>query len=146
MKKQLGSNFFANDKQFKSLKIGTRFGFERKIKFSDIKKYAKLVQDKNPLHLKEKIFKNKKKTIISHGMFVGSLTSSLLGTHCPIKNNILLSLSLNFKKPVLPNYKIKVQGKIIGKSEALKILIIKINIYKMQNLLIDGEAKVKVLQ
>ena len=146
MKKQLGSNFFANDKQFKSLKIGTRFGFERKIKFSDIKKYAKLVQDKNPLHLKEKIFKNKKKTIISHGMFVGSLTSSLLGTHCPIKNNILLSLSLNFKKPVLPNYKIKVQGKIIGKSEALKILIIKINIYKIQNLLIDGEAKVKVLQ
>ena len=134
-------------KQFKDLKIGTRFGFERRVKFKDIKKYANLVQDRNPLHLKEKISsKIKKKTIISHGMFVGSMTSALLGTHCPIKKNILLSLSLNFKKPVLPNYKIRIQGKIVAKSDALKILTVKINIYNRHILLIDGEAKLKVLR
>ena len=79
-------------------------------------------------------------------MFVGSLTSALLGTHCPIKNNILLSLTLNFKKPVLPNYKIKVEGKILAKSNALKILTVKISVYRMHILLIDGEAKLKVFQ
>ena len=99
------------------------------------------------LHLKKKISsKIKKKTIISHGWFVGSMTSALLGTHCPIKKNILLSLSLNFKKPVLPNYKIRIQGKIVAKSDALKILTVKINIYNRHILLIDGEAKLKVLR
>ena len=146
MKNQQTEKFFSNDKQFEKLKIGTKFSFERKIKSSDIKKYANLVRDKNPLHLKQKKFNNKKKPIISHGMFVGSLTSALLGTHCPIKNNILLSLTLNFKKPVLPNYKIKIQGRIVAKSNVLKILTVKINIYKMHILLIDGEAKLKVLQ
>ena len=87
----------------------------------------------------------KKNTITSHGMFVGSMTSALLGTHCPIKKNILLSLSLNFKKPVLLNYKIRIQGKIVAKSEALRILTVKINIYHKHILLIDGEAKLKAI-
>lgn len=147
MNKPPANNFFSNDKQFKDLKIGTKFSFERKIISKDIEKYANLVQDKNPLHLKEKKSNNlKKKPIISHGMFVGSLTSKLLGTHCPIKNNILLSLTLNFKKPVLPNYKIRIQGKIVDKSDALKIITVEISIYKKGILLISGEAKLKVLQ
>ena len=147
MTKKSSKNFFSDDKKFENLKIGTKFGFERKIKFSDIKKYANLVGDKNPLHLKQKNSdKNSKSSIISHGMFVGSLTSSLLGTHCPIKNNILLSLNLNFKKPVLPNSKIRIQGKIIGKSDAMKILTVKISVYKINILLVDGEAKLKVFQ
>ena len=147
MKKKPSKKFFLNDKQFEDLKIGTKFGFEKKIKFVDIKKYANLDGDKNPLHLeKKKSDSINKMPIISHGMFVGSLTSALLGTHCPIKNNILLSLTLNFKKPVLPNYKIRIQGKIVAKSDALKILTIKISVYKMHILLIDGEAKLKVFQ
>jgi acyl dehydratase len=147
MKKKSSKNFFSNDKKFKDLKIGTKFGFERKIKFADIKKYADLVKDKNPLHLEKKKYDNiNKMPIISHGMFVGSLTSALFGTHCPIKNNILLSLTLNFKKPVLPNYKIRIQGKIVSKSDAFKILTVKISIYKVHILLIDGEAKLKVFQ
>ena len=54
MTKKSSKNFFSNDKKFENLKR-TKFGFERKIKFSDIKKYANLVGDKNPLHLKQKI-------------------------------------------------------------------------------------------
>ena len=147
MKKQPANNFFSNDKQFEDLKIGTKFSFERKIITKDIENYSNLVQDKNPLHLKERKSNNvKKKSIISHGMFVGSLTSALLGTHCPIKNNILLSLTLNFKKPVLPNYKIRIQGKIVDKSDALKIITVEISVHKKRILLINGEAKLKVLQ
>ncbi len=147
MKKKIIKDFFSSDKKFEDLKIGTKFGFERKINFDDIKKYANLVKDKNPLHLKQKKSDRiKKRPIISHGMFVGSLTSTLLGTYCPIKNNILLSLKLNFKKPVLPNYKIKLQGRIVAKSDVLKILTIKISVYKMNVLLVDGEAKLKVIQ
>lgn len=147
MKKKISNNFFSNDENFEDLRIGTKFSFERKIKYSDIEKYSNLVEDKNPLHLREKKSNSTiRKPIISHGMFVGSLTSALLGTHCPIKNNILLSLTLNFKKPVLPNYKIKVEGKILAKSNALKILTVKISVYRMHILLIDGEAKLKVFQ
>ena len=65
MKKQSARNFFSNDKQFQNLKIGTKFGFERRVEFKDIKKYANLVQDKNPLHLKENISGNIKINSIS---------------------------------------------------------------------------------
>ena len=37
MKKQSVRNFFSNDKQFQNLKIGTKFGFERRVEFKDIK-------------------------------------------------------------------------------------------------------------
>ena len=134
--------FFKKDKKFNKIKIGEKISFKKLITSSSIQNYAILIGDKNPRHYKSRT--NKKDKIISHGMFVGSLVSTLLGTYFPIKNNILVSISLNFKKPILPNQKVKVEGTIIEKSEAKKILIVKINIFRGNALLISGNATVKI--
>ena len=113
MKKKIKKNFFSNDKKFKNLKIGTKFGFQHKISFQDVQKYASLVRDKNPLHFRTRSSKIKK--VMSHGMLVGSLTAALLGTYSPIKNNVLVAISLNFRKPVFTDNKIKVFNPSSGK-------------------------------
>ena len=125
MKKKEKRKIFSNELKFKKLQIGKKFSFKRKIRFKDIKKFANLVKDKNPLHLKPSYGK---KEVISHGMFVGSLSSALLGTYFPINNNLILSMSLNFNKPVYSNDNIKIEGIIMDKSVALKIVTVKINI------------------
>ena len=108
---------------------------------SIIQKYASLIGDKNPQHFKSK--KNNSK-IIAHGMLGGSFVSTLLGSFFPIKNNILLSINLNFKSPILPGNKIKVVTSVTNKSDFSKTVILDINIYRYKKILIFGEAIIKV--
>ena len=77
-------------------------------------------------------------------MLIGSLVSTLLGSYFPIKNNLLLSINLNFKKPVLPNQKVRVEASITGKSDYKNIIMLKIYIYQGKKILIVGEAIIKV--
>ena len=134
--------FFKKDKKFKNVKIGQKFTYKKIVSSSMIQSYASLIGDKNPLHYKSKRKSNSK--IYAHGMLIGSLVSTLLGSHFPIKNNLLLSINLNFKKPVLPNQKVKVVAAIAGKSDYKNIIMLKINIYQVKKLLIVGDAIIKV--
>ena len=134
--------FFKKDKKFKDIKIGQKFSYEKIVSSLMIQNYATLIGDKNPLHYKSKRKSNS--IIYAHGMLIGSFVSTLLGSHFPIKNNLLLSINLNFKKPVLPNQKVKVEAVIAGKSDYKNIIILKINIYQVKKLFIAGEAVIKV--
>ena len=134
--------FFKKDKKFKDIKIGQKFSYEKIVSSLMIQNYALLIGDKNPLHYKSKRKSNS--IIYAHGMLIGSLVSTLLGSHFPIKNNLLLSINFNFKKPVLPNQKVKVEAVIAGKSDYKNIIILKINIYQGRKLFIAGEAIIKV--
>ena len=124
-----------------SYSIGEEFNFTKVITKSIIQKYASLIGDKNPQHFKSK--KNNSK-IIAHGMLGGSFVSTLLGSFFPIKNNILLSINLNFKSPILPGNKIKVVTSVTNKSDFSKTVILDINIYRYKKILIFGEAIIKV--
>ena len=139
--KLVKDKFFKNDKRFKDIKIGEEFNFTKVITKSIIQKYASLIGDKNPQHFKSK--KNNSK-IIAHGMLGGSFVSTLLGSFFPIKNNILLSINLNFKSPILPGNKIKVVTSVTNKSDFSKTVILDINIYRYKKILIFGEAIIKV--
>ena len=134
--------FFKKDKKLKDIKIGQKFSYEKIVSSLMIQNYATLIGDKNPLHYKSKRKSNS--IIYAHGMLIGSFVSTLLGSHFPIKNNLLLSINLNFKKPVLPNQKVKVEAVIAGKSDYKNIIILNINIYQVKKLFIAGEAVIKV--
>lgn len=135
------NKFFKNDKEFRNIKIGEKFTYEKLITKSIIQKYASLIGDKNPQHYKSK--KNNSK-IIAHGMLGGSFVSTLLGSFFPIKNNILLSINLNFKSPIYPGNKIKIIASVINKSDFSKSIILTINISKKKKILISGKAIIKV--
>lgn len=91
----------------KMLKAGQSGSFSKIITAEDIRKYADVVGDTNPIHLDEKValargFKRR----IAHGMLMGSLISTVLGTIFPGEGTIYLEQNLKFLKPVYEGEKI----------------------------------------
>lgn len=83
------------------LSIGETDSFSKKILESDVYMYAGIVGDFNSVHIneveaKKSIFGNR----ICHGMLLGGIISTVLGTKLPGKGTIYLEQDLKFKKPV----------------------------------------------
>jgi len=134
-----------NEYNYDEIRVGDVFEFKRNLSIEDVDNYAKLTEDFNPLHCDEKYAKSTQfKSRIVHGMLVGSLFSTLVGMICPGKKNLYLAQSLNFKNPIYPNSELIVRGTVKSKSDTIKIIIINTEILVNGNVVINGEAKVKV--
>jgi 3-hydroxybutyryl-CoA dehydratase len=132
---------------YPDIKEGEIFLFERKISKEDVMDFAKLTCDFNPLHVDEEYGKKSQfKQNIAHGMLAASLFSTLVGMHCPGEKSLYLSQTLNFRKPIYYNNMLTVKGTVVNKNDSLKILTLKTEILKEGKVMIDGEAKVKVLE
>jgi len=132
---------------YSNINEGDVFLFERKISKQDVMDFARLSGDFNPLHVDEDFGKKSPfGNNIVHGMLVGSLFSALIGMHCPGKNSVYMSQTLNFKKPIYHDDIILVRGTVINKNDAVKMVTLKTEILKKGKIMFDGEAKVKVLQ
>jgi len=83
------------------LRLGESASSTKTIIDADIVAFADVSEDHNPLHLDEAFAKT---TMfggrIVHGMLVGSLFSSILGTQLPGNGSIYLAQELKFVKPV----------------------------------------------
>lgn len=83
------------------LNIGMSASISKTISESDILNFADLVGDYNSVHLdeekaKESFFGRR----IAHGMLVGSLISSVIGTKLPGDGTIYLEQNLKFQRPI----------------------------------------------
>ena len=83
------------------LNIGMSASISKTISENDILNFADLVGDYNSVHLdeekaKESIFGRR----IAHGMLVGSLISSVIGTKLPGDGTIYLEQNLKFQRPI----------------------------------------------
>lgn len=86
---------------FDELKIGQQASLNRTLTQDDINLFAAITGDVNPAHMdptfaKSDIFQG----IVGHGMWSGSLISTLLGTVLPGPGTIYLEQDIQFKKPV----------------------------------------------
>lgn len=131
--------------KFSEITIGSRYSFKKSFSNDDILAFANLVGDYNPLHINPRHGQKIYAQNIVHGMLVGSLFSTLLGMHCPGRNCLYLSQEIEFIKPVYPNTQIVVEGTVIRKVEALKILNIKTEVLVDKRVVIRGSAKVRIL-
>ena len=133
---------------FDEILIGQKKEFSIKISESMVNDFAKLSGDYNPLHMDENYAHNTKfGRRVCHGMLLGSLFSQLVGMHLPGKKCLHLSQTLNFQNPCFIDDLVTVEGIVIGKSDARKILELETKILNQNNLLIiDGSALVLVLE
>ena len=91
-------------KTINQLSIGDSDSLALTITETHVTMFAGIIGDFNPVHLNEEAAKNSPfKGRISHGMLVGSLFSSVLGTKLPGNGSIYLSQELRFVKPVYLN-------------------------------------------
>lgn len=135
--------------KYDDISVGDVASFERKITVSDIDKFAELSGDNNPLHCDEEYAKDTQfKSRIVHGMLVASLFSQLVGMHLPGKYCLYVSQNVQFRKPIVPDMTVRVEGKVKSKMDAFKLLTIETKIVdpETKTVFISGEAKVKVLK
>ena len=96
-----------------SYQVGDGISFERFISAEDVRRFAEIVGDLNPVHLDEAFVENSffKKRIV-HGAFLGGLISKVLGMDFPGQGTIYISQTSIFKRPVYVDTTVRVEIKV----------------------------------
>ena len=131
---------------FDDITIGTKKKFNVTITEEVVNDFAKLSGDYNPLHMnKEYSASTSFKKRVVHGMLLASFFSRIDGMYLPGKHALYFSQSLNFVNPCFVGEKITVEGEVVDKSYATKIIKIKTRITNEHGkILVDGESRVIV--
>lgn len=132
----------------KDLEVGQKSSFSLKISESMVIDFANLSGDNNPLHMDEEYAKKTKfGKRVCHGMLLASFFSKLVGMYLPGKNSLYFSQTLNFTLPCFMGDQITIEGQILDKSLASRIITLKTTIHNQNGqCLVDGTAKVMVLK
>ena len=135
-----------NELSYNDISIGRQESFIIKITESMVEKFSNLSGDLNPLHMDNEFAESSlfKKRIV-HGMLLSSFFSQIVGMHIPGKNALYLSQTLRFVSPCYINDEIFVEGEVIDKSPATKIVTLKTIIKRNdEKVLVEGLAKICV--
>ena len=127
------------------IELGMSVSYSQTITDKDIKQFAEISGDCNPIHLDEEYAKRSRfKKIIAHGMMTASYFSALFGTKIPGNGCVYTSQSLKFKKPVyigdIVTATVKVTNVDLLKRKVLFKTICKVN----NKVVTDGEAELFV--
>lgn len=83
------------------IEVGQKYTFSKQISDQDVRKFAEVTGDFNPLHLDEEYAKTTMfKGRIAHGMISAGIISAGIGMHLPGEGTIYLGQTLSFHKPV----------------------------------------------
>jgi 3-hydroxybutyryl-CoA dehydratase len=120
--------------------------FRIKVTESMVEEFANLTGDYSSIHTDENYARTTTfRQRICHGMLVGSFLSRLIGMHLPGKNGLLLSYSLKHLLPCFLNQEIVVEGRVVDKSSATRIITVKATVTdNIGKVLVDGILKVLV--
>ncbi len=95
------NNLAFNKIEIEEIEIGMSVSYSQTITDKDIKQFAEISGDYNPIHLDEEYAKKSRfKKRIAHGMMTASYFSALFGTKIPGEGCVYTSQNLKFKKPV----------------------------------------------
>jgi len=131
---------------FDEIELGMQKSFKVNISENMLNEFGRSTEDYNPLHMSEEYASSTsfKKRVCS-GMFLSSFFSRLVGMYLPGKHALHMSQSLNFVNPCFIGETITVEGKVIDKSAATKIIKLETTITNESGKrIIDGKAQVIV--
>ncbi len=112
-----------------SFQEGDHFKWERFISADDVKQFAEVVGDKNPIHIDaEFAAKSSFKKRIVHGAFLGGLISKVLGMDFPGQGTIYISQNSVFKRPVFVDTTVSVEIKVTQVIPEKRRLVLDTNI------------------
>src|SRR6056297_2772347 len=135
---------YIENRTFEELQVGDEASVERTLTDRDIRLFAALTGDVNPLHVDKEfaqdwIFQK----IIAHGMWGGSLISSVLGTQLPGPGTIYLSQNLEFRNPIAAGEKVRTTVRVAEKHDEGHRLVVDCECRKANGeIAITGQARV----
>jgi 3-hydroxybutyryl-CoA dehydratase len=131
-------------KLMNELEIGEKVTLTKTITDADVRLFAKLSGDDNPLHLDEEYASTTRfKHRIAHGHYVASMFSTILGTQLPGEGCIYLSQEMKYVAPVYLNDTITATAEVTEKNiERNRVTISTISTNQDGNVVIKGHAVV----
>jgi len=129
---------------YDDIQIGDSARLVRTLTLEDIQAFAAVSGDVNPAHL-DTSFANESMFhgIIGHGMWSGSLVSTVLGTQLPGPGTIYLEQSFRFKRPVRVGDTLTVIVTVLEKHDDKHALVLNCSISNQQgDEVVSGQARV----
>ncbi|MFH1808571.1 MAG: MaoC family dehydratase [Pseudomonadota bacterium] len=126
--------------------LGEIAELSRTIHDADIRAFAALCGDSNPVHLDDEVARRSRfGGRVAHGMLVASLISTVLGTRLPGPGVIYLGQELRFRGPVFPGDTITARVEVIEvQSDKRKVRLRTSCLNQGGETVITGEALVLV--
>ena len=137
-----------NEYKFEDLFIGQKAAFQETIRPELLWDFYRTTGDNNPLHLKDDYASMTpfKKRVV-YGLLVQSFISRLVGVELPGKYCLIVSIQSDFKNPCFIGDHLTIEGEVIEKSNATKIVKIRTEITNQnKEVLIEGHIKVRLLK
>jgi 3-hydroxybutyryl-CoA dehydratase len=122
------------------VEVGMQSFYSHTITDADVKSYAGLSGDNNPVHMSDEYAEASRfKARIAHGLYSAGFFSALFGTRLPGPGCVYLSQNLRFKKPVY-----------LGDTVVAEICVTSINVFfnticrVKGKVVIEGEAEIYI--
>ncbi len=130
-----------NPNTFEKLEIGQSHIIERTITDEDVRTYAALTGDDNPIHINAEYASETRfgQTIV-HGTFLLGIISKALGRDFPGPGSVAVSISCRFLRPVPVGSTISVEVRVAEKIEKYRHIRMKVYIYLGKKTVLGGEA------
>jgi 3-hydroxybutyryl-CoA dehydratase len=109
----------SNMKTWNQYVKGSHIEWPFSFSIKNIKSFAKISSDYNPIHIDDEFAKSKgfEKPIV-YGLLLSSQMSRLVGQELPDKNAILTGIQMDFMFPCFPDDQLIFRAELINKSEA----------------------------
>lgn len=131
--------------QIERLEIGMIESYEQTITDADIKAFAGLSGDNNPVHMSEEYAETSRfKKRIAHGLLSAGFFSALFGTKLPGYGCVYVSQNLNFRRPVYIGDTVKASVEIFKIDKEKSRVFFKTICKVKGKTVIDGEAEIYV--
>ncbi len=126
---------------FASLQVGDAFSVKRVLTAEDVRTFAALTGDDNPLHVDEEFAATTRfgKPIV-HGVLLLGIISKVLGRDFPGHGSVAVSISCRFLRPVPVGSEITVEVKVAEKIEKHQHIKMRVYVYLQNKLCVGGEA------
>jgi acyl dehydratase len=128
---------------YDSLQVGDGFSATRTITADDVRTFANVTGDDNPLHVDAEYASTTRfGRPVVHGVLLLGLASKVLGRDFPGHGSVAVSLSAKFIRPVPVGDDVTIEVKVAEKIERYRHVRIKLYAYTGGKMCIGGEAVV----
>lgn len=129
---------------YESIDVGDSHEWTRLITAEDVKSFAEITGDDNPVHVDEDYAAEHSRfgRPIVHGVLLLGLISKVLGRDFPGHGSIAVGISCRFLRPVPVGSEVRVQIKVSEKIEKNKHVKVRTYIYRDGKMVVGGEGRV----
>lgn len=129
---------------YDSIEVGDSFEWDHVITADDVKSFAQITGDDNPIHVDEEYAEEHSRfgRPVVHGVLLLGLISKVLGRDFPGHGSIAVGISCRFLRPVPVGSEVTVQIKVAEKLEASQHVKVRTYIYLDGKMVLGGEGRV----